>query len=332
MLKGICLSKSRILAFLTLFALGNQANAHGVVTPFPIGHHIALSTHAAITGHALNALLLKPSAHSVLALNSTRIPGFSGSQSIFKGELKTYTGQGVIQGIIKQFNSGNISGQFVGTGYETDFGSPSVGGNIILTFGPNNPAFTNPPATISSPGLTAITFSPAGSAKSGLLGITPLHLSGSQRIIQNQLNGIILNGVKVGRTVAQTGLTGGYFSGTYYGNLGTAPTFRAGGTFGTAFGNSPLNVHIPAGSELISGLPNQPSYLNFLNKINIPISSAQVYSQAYATVGGPFHLSPGSPFIFTAGSNPLNVPSASTFFTRTILAQTSFIHLKFKFF
>jgi hypothetical protein len=46
-------------------------------------------------------------------------------------------------------------------------------------------------------------------------GLVPVvQLTGSQRIIQNQLNGIILNGVKAGRNIAVNGLTSGAITGT----------------------------------------------------------------------------------------------------------------------
>jgi hypothetical protein len=323
MVKGTGMAKSRTLAFLTLFAMGNQANAHGLVGPTPLGH-FALSAHS---------FFVKPSAHSSLLLN-TRLPGLSGSQSIFRNEIKDYTGQGVYQGIVAQFNSGNIGGQINSTIYEQLYTEPPgtiESGNVLLTFGTSNPLFTNPPPTISVFTPTSVSFTPSlGSARGGLLGVTSIRLSGTQRIIQNQLNGLILNGVKVGRTVAATGLTGGYFVGTAYG--GTPPNFTAFGNVGTAFGNSRLNFNIPTNDTSANPFPNQTSYLNFLNKINIPVGSAQIYAAAYADAngGGVFFLDPGK-FVFTVGSNPLNVPSATSSFTRTVLDQSSWLRLLSKF-
>jgi hypothetical protein len=313
------------LSILALLTLGNQAGAHGLAVPFPIGHRVALSTHTA----ALNALLVKPSAHSTLALTSTRILGLSGSQSIFKGEVKTYTGQGIIQGIIGQYNQGNISvGQFNGSAYQQLYGDNTTSVfQLVLAVGGNNPLVTNPPPSISNPGATFFSVTPTKGGSAGF--ISPIRLSGTQRIIQNQLNGIILNGVRVGRTVAITGLTGGFIEGTGYQTV-SGNNFIAFGNIGNAFGNSPLNNPL---LTTVSSFPNQPSYLNFLNKINIPIGSANLYGRIYnLTTPGTYSFNGTGFFINTAGSNPLNVPTAMAEFNRNIFDSTSYIRLFFKFF
>jgi hypothetical protein len=104
------------LSILALLTLGNQAGAHGLAVPFSIGHHAVITN-----SHALN-LLVKPSAHANFI--TTRIPGLSGSASIYRNEVKLYTGQGIIAGIVGQFNKGNINtGQLVGTTYFQFYGS-----------------------------------------------------------------------------------------------------------------------------------------------------------------------------------------------------------------
>jgi hypothetical protein len=332
-------SKSKWFLLVMLFVLGSQAKAHGPIAPFPlhvanpflIGHHAFIANHAAFaSSHALGNLLTKQIAHNNL-LPTSRISGLSGSAGIYRNEVKLYTGQGIIAGIVGQFNKGNIStGQLVGTTYFQFYGSTQthVTNTLNIAFGGSNPfAGANAPSSVASIGPTA-SFSVSQSKSGGIGFVAPLRLTGTQRIVQNQLNGIILNGVKEGRLIGATGLTGGYIGpATIYLTVSPGHFTSDDSPYGYAFGNSPLNTNVS--SAILNGvLPNQPSYLNFVGKINIPIDSAFLYGNIYNGPPGALSLNPFSPFVFVAGNNPFNVLTPA--FNATFF-NTSYLRLKFPF-
>jgi hypothetical protein len=287
-------------ASFSLLLLSTSAEAHGARGGLPIGR-VAEVFYSRRAPHLFSSQLNQ-------LLNGARIPGLSGSQSAFLIEKKTLSAKALISGIVQEVNSGNIgSGQIYATGYQQLFGAPvaavfpgtfvalgsnplngPTGARYIIPFPGNFASFTY--AAVKQPGTVRPTM-PA------------LRLSGAQQIGLNQLKGLVSVATAAGRNVALTGLTGGFLSGTGYAYLG-GTTFEAGATNGFAFGNSPLNVQ-PSFPHYIAVYPNQSNYLNFLNKINIPVSSFQIAGTAYQ--GG----RPPTPLIFrgftlvAGGMNPL---------------------------
>jgi hypothetical protein len=164
--------------------------------------------------------------------------------------------------------------------------------------------------------------------------IPQIAMSGAQRAIYNQTNGIIANGFNVGQRAATTLLTGGVVNATGYSYF-SGNTFRGYANVVYAFGNQPLNVTNNFNPGPTS-FPNVgTSYLTFKNKINIPVSSSQIDGQLF--VGTPPNFGKRSNFLLASGTNPLFVGPQSTSFFANIgpfgapNLIPSFFKLKFPF-
>ncbi len=266
-----------------------------------------------ITGNLVPLHLVKSTALSRSLVRSSllnsRIPGFSGSQSIFYNQVKSLTGIGVTQGLIKQVtNNPIVTGQTFGTLYQSP-NSPQSFGNVYLEFG-NNP-FNSPNVVLNTTPVNSFTYA-KGAPPSGVAFFSvnsSLRLSGAARILQNQLNTVAGNAVLGGERLGVTGLTGGTISGFGFDHL-TGTSYVGSDKFVYAFGNSPLNTQI-TGALPNSTLPVTTNFLNFKNKINISISSGQVSGEFFVGNG-----TLGAQSVFLAlGKNPFN---SFSFFGMTI--------------
>jgi hypothetical protein len=160
----------------------------------------------------------------------------------------------------------------------------------------------------------SILSSPKGKAGSVL--VSAVQRLSSKSLPDNPVELAALNGLKEGQKIATTGLTGGYLSGTwYYGSGYTGGSAYAVGGF--AFGKNALNTNINGSASPSINL--LPSYLTFLNKINVRLSSAQIAGNVYYENSFDSY----SPFLLASGANPLNTRAVNVL-TQSLLKYPSY--------
>jgi hypothetical protein len=134
--------------------------------------------------------------------------------------------------------------------------------------------------------------------------------------ITNPVELAAFNGLKEGQKIATTGLTGGFLTGTWY--EGSGPNSGSAYALGAfAFGKNPYNVSTSGLAPTATNL--LPSYLTFLNKINVKLSSAQISGNLYEFNS----YDNASPFLLASGANPLNKRAANVL-TQSLLKYSSY--------
>ena len=303
------------LAFFSI----QQAQAHAPIIPVAkvLPAHHALLALRTLSGRPF----VEPTSFNRLTrdLLYNHIPGYSGANSNLLMETKQATGTGILNGIYSKLNSGQVgSGQVVGTFYQQFLGSTSntafPGAYIALGANPLN--VPSPPATILASSNSAFSLLKTSSGKGGVLLLDAVRKLNAKPALSNPVELAGFNGLKAGQKIATTGLTGGFLTGTWYESLGpNRGTAYAVGAF--AFGKNPYNIttfgSAPTSINLL------PSYLTFLNKINVRLSSAQISGNLYSNNV----YDTNSPFLLASGANPLNT-RAGNVLTQSLLNYASF--------
>jgi hypothetical protein len=296
-----------------------QAQAHAPIVPAVkvIPAHHALLALRTLSGRPF----AEPTSFNRLTRNLlyNKIPGYSGARSNLLNETKLATGTGILNGIYSKLNSTQVgSGQVVGTFYQQFLGSSSnqTFPNIYIALGANPLNVASPPATIIAPSNTAFSLIKTSSGKGGALLFESVQKLNAKAAITNPVELAAFNGLKEGQKIATTGLTGGFLTGTWY--EGSGPNSGSAYALGAfAFGKNPYNVSTSGLAPTATNL--LPSYLTFLNKINVKLSSAQISGNLYEFNS----YDNASPFLLASGANPLNKRAANVL-TQSLLKYSSY--------
>jgi hypothetical protein len=253
-------------------------------------------------------------AHGALPGFAFRTNGLSGAQSAYVNQIRTITSSGLNIGINNAINhalQGQITnGVLQGTQYDSYGGNSNFErfaphtlafGSNPLSFNGSDPGNTSVPSTVTN--FLTFASSPRIGGKSGGIGAF-YHLSGSERVAQNQLKGIagsaVLTGSKIGNSIVSSPIVGGQFYGTDYELEGFGNTYSKNATFDFAFGSDPLNTGGGFGFVTL----NTSLFRNYIQLANgrvFTFSSGLLQATTYGSNG---HYASGQ--LYSIGSDPLN--------------------------